>query len=504
MRRGQRWLTFIFVSTIGLVFVFFFGTGGGLQPTNAPTGNAIVQLDEVQLTQRDLARARQATEQRLRDQLGDAYEEIGADRFLDSQALSSLVEGVVLAAAARDLGLHVTKDELRRFVQASPAFIDDQGRFDPEQFDRFAVGTYGSQRLFIQQFTRELLGQKLIQLLVAQTGVSDAEIDLRARYEEEEVRIAYVALDPAELGPDDALGEAEIDAWATENAEELEALYAARAESLAEPDRVRARHVLIRAAPEAPDEIAEAARERARAARERIESGESFEAVAAEVSQDAGTAEAGGDLGVFARGDNDPALDDTAFSLEPGELSPVIRSSYGFHVLRVDEKLPARTPSFDELRDSLAREAAGSARARELASERAAALTAAIEAGSSLEDAARAEGLTLERPPALRRRPDGFVPGLGAAEALMTAAFTIEAGTSSPEVFEIGGRQVLVQVLDRTAPSAEQLAANRAARRQQVLTEKQNQIVGAWIDDYRTRLEQSGRLRINAELALGG
>ena len=501
-RKGQRWLTFIFVSVIGLVFVFFLGVGGGFGPTT-PTGNAIIELDDVRLTERDLARAREETENRLRAELGDAYEQLGAERFLDAQAFSSLLNTVILAAAADEMGLLVTKEELRRIVQASPLFRDEGGRFSPEAFDRFASYNYGSQRAFVQTFTRDLLGQKLVQLLAGQTRVSDAEVDLRTRYELEEARIAYVALPTDRLPADRSLDESEIEAWAAEHEEDLRGTYETRREGLSEPERVRARHVLILAAADASEEEIAAARGRAAEARDRIEGGEPFEDVAAELSEDAGTARDGGDLGLFARGDNDPALDEAAFALEPGGLSDVIRSAYGFHVLRVEERLEARTPDFEEVSLELAREEAERASALAWADEKSQTLADAVEAGTSLEEAARAEGLTLERPPTMKRRSDGFIAGLGAAPELLTTAFTLDTGESSSTIFDLPGRRVLIQVLERTGPDATQLANERASRRQSLETEKQNQVIQSWLNGYRSELEKSGRLRINAELALG-
>jgi peptidyl-prolyl cis-trans isomerase D len=503
IRKGQRWLTFLFVGTIGLVFVFFFGTGGGLQGSSTPSGNAIIELDDVRLTSIDLAREKEKIEVRLREQLGDAFDQVGADRLIDSQALNSLLNNVIFAAAAQDLGLYVTKDELRRMVQSSPGFVDDQGRFDPEAFDFFARRNYGNQRLFIQYFTRQLLQQKLVQLLIAQTDVSESEVDLLTRYQGQEVRIAYVALDPNSLPADVEVSDEEVEAYALDHSSELEALYNGRVDSLAEPERVKARHILISVAEEAPDEVEEAARDQATAARGRLVAGEEFDVVAAEVSQDAGTAEFGGVLGTFARGTNEAAVDDTAFSLEAGELSEVIRSSHGFHVLRVDEKFAAVTPSFEELRSSLARESIEGAKARELAEQLSTKLVTEIEAGTSLEDAARDAGLTLERPAALRRRPDGFVAGLGAAPNVMSAAFGLSPGESSPEVYDIEGRRVLIQVVERTEPSAQDIETARGSQREQLRLQKQNRVISAWVDDFRRQLEESGRLRVNAELALG-
>lgn len=501
LRRGQRWLILIFVSVIGFVFVFFLGTGGGLGP-GTPTGNAIVQIDDVRLTQIDLARERAQLEDRLRAELGDAYDQLGADRFLDQQAFEGLIQQVVLAAAAQDLGIQVTKDEIRRVVQSIPGFIDEEGRFVPEAFDRYAEDQYGSQRAFMDDFTRKLLGQKLIQVLAGQTRVSDAELDLQTRYALEDVALAYVAFDQTALPSGEMVPDEEVEAWATAHDAELRSLFAEREAELSQPERVHARHILVAVASDASEADLTAARERAQAARDRVLAGEDFATVARELSADEATAALGGDLGTFARGTNDAAIDDAAFALESGGTSEVVRSIHGFHVIRVDEKLPAEPATFEAHRLALAREGATRERATRLAEERSAALAEAVRSGKSLEDAAREAGLTLERTPALKRRPDGFIPGLGAAGEILTTAFALEPGASSPEVFDLGDKKVLIQVLDRTRLAEERLIAERDARREQARTQKQNETIRAWIDDYRTRLERSGRLLTNAELAL--
>ncbi len=501
-RRGQRWLSLIFVSVIGLVFVFFLGAGGGGGPTT-PTGSAIIQLDDVRLTSRDFAREKYNTEARLREELGDSFDQLGAERYVDSQALGAMVNSVILSSAAKELGLHVTQDELRRIVQTNPNFLDEEGRFSPANFDRFAAYEYGSQRAFIKTFTRSLLGQKLIWLLVGQTTLSDAEIDLRTRYDLEEIRIAFIAFDSGVLGEGEIVDEDVVEAYAAENEAELKALFESRAAEFSEPERVHARHILKLVGAEASAEDQNTAKAAVQAARDRVAAGEDFAAVAAEVSEDVGTAPNGGDMGLFARGDNDSAIDEAAFALETGGLSEVIQSAYGFHVIQVDEKVAPVTGVFETQRLALAREQATRARALDRANEKSQVLATAIESGASLEDAARAEGLDVERPASLKRRSDGFIPGLGAAEELLAASFTLEAGQSSPEIFELPGRRVLVQVLERTSPDATILEAERDTRRERATVEKQNRVLQAWINDYRSQLETSGRLLVNTELALG-
>jgi peptidyl-prolyl cis-trans isomerase D len=503
LRRGQRWLILFVVIVIGFVFAFYLGTGGGLGSTT-PTGNAVVQLDEIRLTGNDLQRERAEIEDRLRAELGDAYDQLGADKYLEGQALSRMVNQLVLAEAARELGLQVTKEEIRRVVQQSPVFIDDQGRFNPEAFDGFAQQNFGSQQAFMETFTRDLLGQKLIQLLAGQTSISDAEIDLQIRYELEDVILAYAAFDKNQLRPDaPAVTDAEVEAWAAAHDGELRELFATREAELSLPERVHARHILATVASEANEADLAAARERAQKARDRVIAGEDFAAVAQEVSNDPATAPSGGDLGTFARGLNDPALDDAAFALESGGVSDVVRSIHGFHVIRVDEKFPAEPATFEAHRLALAREGATRERASKLAEEGAAALAREVESGKTLEEAAQAAGIDLERPASLKRRQDGFVPGLGAAGELLTTAFTLEPGQASPRVFDLEDKRVLIQVLARTRIGDDEIASQREARREQARVQKQNETVQAWLDDYRTRLERSGRLLINSELALG-
>jgi peptidyl-prolyl cis-trans isomerase D len=508
-RKGQRWLTLIFVSVIGLVFVFFLGVGGSFGPST-PSGNSIIELDDIRLTSRDFAREKYNTENRLRQQLGDGYDQVGAERFVDGQAFGALLNSVILEAAATDLGLRVTQEELRRLVQTNPTFIDEEGRFSTAAFERFAEYEYGSQRAFIQTFTRGLLGQKLVSLLIGQTGLSDAELDLDTRYELEEIRLAYVALETTSLPPEESLEESEIETYAEEHEDELRTQFDVQSvynsetgENLGEPERIRARHILFRIAADAPADEEASVRERASAALERITAGEDFVAIAVEVSEDTGTAQNGGDLGLFARGANDAAFDEAAFALEVGAISDVVRSGHGLHVIRVDEKIEAVTFSFETQRLALAREAATRAAALERATVIGEALAAAIRVGSSLEEAARAQGVDVTRTPSLKRRADGFVPGLGAGEDLLPTAFTLRAAESSPEIFELPDRHVLISVIDRTDPSAETLITERGTRRERARVAKQNRVLQAWINDYRSKLESAGRLRVNAELALG-
>lgn len=109
--------------------------------------------------------------------------------------------------------------------------------------------------------------------------------------------------------------------------------------------RVRARHILLQAPQGATQAQRDSVRSLADDLLQRVRAGEDFEALAREYSADV-TAQQGGDLGFFSRGDMLPAFDSAAFALQPGQLSEVVTTIYGHHIIRVDEK---ETPAFDSL-----------------------------------------------------------------------------------------------------------------------------------------------------------
>jgi peptidyl-prolyl cis-trans isomerase C len=114
------------------------------------------------------------------------------------------------------------------------------------------------------------------------------------------------------------------------------------------PEQVRARHIVIRVKQGASEQEKKQARAEIEKAAERIKKGEPFENVAREISQD-GSAQRGGDLGYFSRGQMVPEFENVAFSLEKGKVSPVVETQFGYHLIKVEDKREARTLGFEEV-----------------------------------------------------------------------------------------------------------------------------------------------------------
>jgi len=497
LRGGQRWLTAIFVVGIGGVFVFFLGLQG---PLNAPSGGTVASVGPYQFGIREFERARQRREAALQEQLGDQYDSQALADTLDQMAVRQLVDQALLAMEAEDLGFAIGKKEIEQMVLADPGFRDESGRFDRASFEDYVDYAYGSQSSFIEDRRLALLSNKMIRLLNAQPQISEGEARAVAQQGLEEVRIAFVALggEPADAAEIDA---ADVEAVLAEREEEVRALYEERSGEYNVPEKVRARHILLAIPSEADEEAEAAIRERAEAALVRVrDGGEDFALVATEISEDQGTKGEGGDLGFFERGQMVEAFEDAAFGMQEGEISSeLVRSTFGFHVIKVEERRAAVHEPFETVRDDLARELLATETANVRARELAEALAGAIREGQSLEEAARERELTLERSGFLGRRADGFIPGLGAAQELLASAFALEPGQSAPRIFEVGDRLALVQVLERKEADPQQVEDRVDALRANLLEQKRNARANTWINRRREALVNQGELRVDLE-----
>ncbi len=265
------------------------------------------------------------------------------------------------------------------------------------------------------------------------------------------------------------------------------------------PARARARHILIAFRPGDGPGARTAARKKAERVLARIKAGEDFAALARELSDDRGSAAQGGDLGEITRGQVVKEFGDAAFALKPGELSPVVETQFGFHVVRMESLTPQRLRSLEECRteikgvlgesivDSLARSAAASF------------VESASMPGARFEDLAKAHGGASSSGPVGPREP---VPGVGALPDLEgTIGSLPEGGVSRPIPIEGG---FLVARLTRALPPR---PATFGEVKAQAVEDMQAERKGLVADSLRTALERelrSGGDLDTLALPLGG
>jgi len=147
--------------------------------------------------------------------------------------------------------------------------------------------------------------------------------------------------------------EAEVAPRVVVTEQELDAFYKANPDQFKEPEAVRASHILIGVAKDAPPDAKQAARTEAEGVLKRVKSGEDFAALAKQYSKDPGSAAVGGDLNYFPKGQMVPAFDAAAFALKPGEISSLVETEFGFHIIKLTDKRAGRVVPLADVKERL-------------------------------------------------------------------------------------------------------------------------------------------------------
>ena len=260
------------------------------------------------------------------------------------------------AVLARVNGEDVTLAEVEDYVRNLEG---RGGALPPDQRDRVYRGVID-----------QMVGYKLLiqEATARKVGVPDTEVDariaqLKQQFPSESVfmqalidrKMSMTKL-KEDARRDLAIGrliEGEIAPKVAVKPEQIEAFYKTNPDQFKQPERVRASHILI-SVPQDGDAAAKtAAKKKAEQILKDVKAGKDFAALAREHSQDPGSAANGGDLGLFAQGQMVGPFNDAAFSLKPGATSDLVETQFGFHIIRVAEKQPARTVPLEEVRPQL-------------------------------------------------------------------------------------------------------------------------------------------------------
>lgn len=134
---------------------------------------------------------------------------------------------------------------------------------------------------------------------------------------------------------------------------DLKSYYDTHTNEFKTPEMIKARHILVKIDPAASEEDKKKAREKAEDILKKIKGGEDFAGLAADLSDDPGSKAKGGDLGFFPRGRMVKPFEDAAFSLKTGELSGIVETQFGFHIIKVEERKEPATEPFEAVKESI-------------------------------------------------------------------------------------------------------------------------------------------------------
>jgi peptidylprolyl isomerase/peptidyl-prolyl cis-trans isomerase D len=282
-----------------------------------------------------MAAYRQIYDQAQRGQEGLISSQQNAD--IEDAAFDEIVTQVLIMQELDRRGITVTDREISEAAQYNPPeylrpqFANAEGRFDLAAYQSFLYSATPEQLLMLEAYYRDVIPRgKLLRQVSSGIYLSDAELWQEYRDRSEQVEIRYVPMSPANRYEDArfTISDADIETYYRANQEEFEV-----------PARATVGVVVLDKTPTAADTAA--SEELAAALRQEIIDGADFGEVAIRESADQTSAAAGGDLGVFSRDSMTPPFDSAVFAAPIGEVVGPVRSSFGFHVLEVQERWAA-------------------------------------------------------------------------------------------------------------------------------------------------------------------
>ncbi|MEW6267504.1 MAG: SurA N-terminal domain-containing protein [Thermodesulfobacteriota bacterium] len=376
-KHAKSWVINIVIAVIAIVFIFWGVGSWRARGTGrvATVNGDVIGIGEFQESYR-----------RLLDSARDQYKELLDEELLKllnlkRQALDSLINQHLIYQQAQTLGVDVQEEELQRIIATTPMFQVD-GRFDPRRYQAMLSRLHYNPAQYEQMLRQDLITQKMTRLVSSLAKVSPAEaldffhlikdrIDVDFVFFPADLYAGQVKIAPEALGawfdqkkekyrvptlvkveylsfrPRDFEAEVQI------KEDEIAEYYELNRDNYQEQEQVKVRHILFPIDAKAKPEEITAVKNRAETVLARAKDPkEDFANLAKEFSTDA-SAENGGDLGWIQRDQMVKSFADAAFRLKKDEVSGLVPTQYGLHIIKVEDRRPARMKTLEEVKEEI-------------------------------------------------------------------------------------------------------------------------------------------------------
>lgn len=522
----------LIVVLISLIFVLQFGgpqsqgCSGGSSTYAAQVYGETISVGELKAALRLANEARYSTA-------------VAKQMQFKEKVLQGLIERNLLAREAKRLGFAVSEEEvMERLAKDALIYVsgpvggnnvantgsvevpvrDEDGNFEAQSARRFIQNRLGRS---VQEFSvsqiQETLAQRMRETYAASVQISPTAAWEAYEQEKDRASLKYVRFSSKFYSASLQPTAQDIKQWVADNKDAVAAEYDKQKHRYTGLEKqVRARHILIKS--DGSDEAKHAeAKAKAEALLAKAKDGADFAKLATENSEDTGSAVKGGDLGFNKRGRMVAPFDEAQFALKAGELSEVVATQFGFHVIKVEAVREGDVP-LEEAQQEIGENLYADARAAELAKAAADAALASLKSGKTLDQleaelkAERGEGETAEgekpKPsnplaPSVAEtrtfgRSDTPVPGVDGAP-LVEAAFALSMEKPlGQEVIKAGDDFFVVSLASREVPERSEFEGDEQRRlTEALLRSKRDGALQRFITELREKAQADGQVRIN-------
>ncbi|MDR1857656.1 MAG: SurA N-terminal domain-containing protein [Desulfovibrio sp.] len=466
-----------------IILVFVFWGVGSLTDKNV--GNVVAMINTDPLLLKDFETAyRNAEESAIRQRPGITREQLKKEG-LGRRVLQDLVVQILLDQEARRNGIGVSDVELRQAVGRIQAFQKKDGTFDPEAYQNILTAQRTTPAQYESELRTSMLRQKIFSWVVASAWSSPDRPRELFNFIREKRKVDYVFHPASDFAQDYVPTDADISAYYDAHIndfaiplrgeveylavgpdllvrpedipdEDVQKRYESHPEQYTEKEQVKASHILLPLSQDADEQTVNQAM-----ATMKVFRGQSLHQDFASLADKYNPKDAsgpGGELGWIPRGVTVPAFEEAAFALEPGEVSEIVRTPFGLHLIKVTEKKPEALKPLGEVEKEI--------RAT-LALERGEAMLHDV-LDSLIEDAilgkplaASAERHRLEVGKTELATQEQLAEALGISPADAATILSLRDGAVSDAVIEGKGRYLIVKMVQRIAPTSKSLSEVR-------------------------------------------
>lgn len=461
--------------------------------------NIIAEIGDDVLTAREV---QMVIQQQLRNK---AFPREMAGVYVPMIINQMIAERAVAYQAAR-MGFRASEADVALAVESMMPQLYQDGKFVGREVYAQVLSQQMNMTIpeFEENVRKQILLTRLENFILEGVAVGDREVEQEFRRRHEKIKVDYISFSPNDFRSKVNVSREEMLAHYNANKtsfqigekrdvgfivveegaiaqtlqisdEELRRIYQSEQDRFRTPERVKVRHILLKTTEKTEEEKAKA-KAKAEDLLKQLKSGADFAALAKAHSEDAGTKENGGDLGWITRGQTVENFEKTAFALKPNELSGVISTEYGYHILQVLEKEPARLRPFEEVKAELAEEQKKQRlydRMQELADQARAEL---IKAPLQGEQVAARLGLKFVRVD--KFAPGDPIPGLGTSPDLDEAIASLAKAGVTP-VTQLGSNRLVVAVVTEVYPARQAEFAEVEDRIRETLISQKAQAMAA-------------------------
>ncbi len=459
MRRHKGWLKWSLALVVLTFVVFYIPDFLSARSGGAASGETIAEVQGQAITVNQFTRRYNAQVQAFRNAYGGQMnDQLIKQLGIDRQILSQLIDEEAMVAEAEKQGIRVSDVEIRERILSLPGF-QENGRFVGEQRYR-QILQFQNPPMTTAEFERSLRRalqiEKLRNALTGWMSVSDKEVADEYRKRNEKVKLDVVPVTADAFKNQVTVNDADLNAYFEKNKDkyrigekrkikyalldveqvrntisisqaELEAFYKTNLAQYQTPAQVRASHILFKT--EGKDENAVKAKAED-VLKQAKAPGADFAALAKKFSEDDSNSQNGGDLDYFGRGRMVPEFENAAFAMKAGEISDLVKTSFGYHIIKVVDSKPESTRPLADVKSEIEEQLKWQ-KAQAEAEKIAKSLEGQMKSAADIDRVAKDRGMQVtETPLILMSDPIG---GVGSQPELSGRLFGMKEGEVTPE-----------------------------------------------------------------------